>query len=77
MGTPKENCRVFTPQRIVIRMLDILRYKENVFGRRILENSCGDGRFLVEIVKRYITDCRKKGYSDQKIKAGLARDICA
>ena len=43
----------------------------------MLENSCGNGSFLVEIVKRYIEDCRLNGYSDDEIRIGLSRDICA
>lgn len=77
MGKQKVNCKIFTPQDVVINMMDILGYKENLYGRKILENSCGDGRFLIEIVKRYIKDCRLNGYNDDEIRNGLARDICA
>lgn len=77
MGKQKVNCRVFTPEKMVCKMLDIIGYKEDLFGKRILENSCGDGRFLVEIVKRYINDCRAKGYDDAIIQTGLEQDINA
>ena len=77
MGKPKINCRINTPQSIVQKMLDILGYRENLYGQRILENSCGNGRFLIEIVKRYITDCLLNGYNDNEIRDGLTRDICA
>lgn len=77
MGTQKANCQIFTPPDVVIRMMDILGYKENLFGCKILENSCGDGRFLTEIVKRYIEDCRRNGYTNDEIRDGLARDIHA
>ena len=77
MGKQKVNCKIFTPQDVVVNMMDILGYKENLYGRKILENSCGDGRFLIEIVKRYIKDCRLNGYNDDEIRNGLARDICA
>jgi len=56
-------------------MLDILGYVENLYGKKIMENSCGEGNFLTEIVKRYINDCRRKGYKTKKICTGLKRDI--
>lgn len=45
--------------------------------KTVLENSCGEGDILIEIVRRYITDCRKQGYSDDVIKTGITRDIKA
>ena len=66
---------VFTPHDIVKRMLDILKYTNNLYGKKILENSCGDGHFLVEIVTRYVEDCRRNGYNDTDICTGLERDI--
>lgn len=77
MGKQKVNCKIFTPQNVVVQMLDILGYRTNLFGRKVLENSCGDGRFLIEIVKRYIEDCRRNGYNDDEICLGLERDIFA
>ena len=77
MGKQKINCKIFTPQNVVISMMDMLGYKENLYGQKILENSCGDGRFLEEIVKRYIDDCRRRGYTEDEILSGLARDIWA
>ena len=75
MGKPKKNCMVFTPDAIVAKMLDIAGYTSSLYGKRILENSCGEGHILVEIVTRYIRDCRKNGYSDNQICFGLMRDI--
>ena len=43
---------VFTPSNIVKNILDICEY----YGQKekhIIDNSCGDGAFLLEIVKRY------------------------
>ena len=39
MGAQKANCKIFTPPDAVISMMDILGYKENLYGRKILENS--------------------------------------
>ncbi|WP_018212235.1 Eco57I restriction-modification methylase domain-containing protein [Desulfitobacterium hafniense] len=76
MGKQKENCKVFTPVDIVQMMLNILGYTKNLYGQKVLENSCGDGSFLVEIVRRYIEDSRRRGYNKKKIKYGLEQDIC-
>ena len=75
MGKQKENCSIFTPHDIVVRMLSLLEYEKELYGKRILENSCGDGNFLVEISKRYIIDCQRQGLSKLQISEGLSRDI--
>lgn len=77
MGTQKANCQIFTPPKVVKKMLDILGYTKNLYGNKVLENSCGDGRFLTEIVRRYIEDCRLNGFSDKEICDGLTQDIWA
>lgn len=71
----KEKCQIFTPDDIVKDMLDHVGYSEDLYGKTILENSCGNGRFLKEIVRRYIEDSIKRGLSRAKIKNGLSRDI--
>lgn len=73
----KEKCQIFTPNSIVKKMLDISGYSNHVFGKRVLENSCGDGQILVEIVKRYIIDGLKQKLTISTIKKGLEQDIVA
>ena len=75
MASLKENCRVFTPPKLVIQMLDLLGYTGDLYGKRILENSCGEGAFLIEIARRYINDCRHQGIANDNIRQGLERDI--
>ena len=70
-----ENCQIFTPLEIVKYMLDTIGYKKNIIGKTVLENSCGDGNFLIEIAQRYIGCCIRKKYSKKEIKEGLERDI--
>ena len=70
-----KKCQVFTPENYVRELLDSVGYTRNLYGKRILENSCGDGNILVAIVQRYIDDCRANGLSRTKIKNGLAKDI--
>lgn len=70
-------CQIQTPKKYVIQMLNFINYKENLFGKRLLENSCGEGKILIEVVKRYITDAEKKNKEKEQIAKGLERDIAA
>lgn len=71
----KRKCQIFTPTSIVNEILDVAGYSQDLWGKCILENSCGDGRFLKEIVTRYIGDAIRKGFSKEVIKEGLENDI--
>ena len=73
----KEKCQIFTPEKLVERMLDLALYKKNLYGKKFLENSCGNGRILVQAVARYIKDCQEKKLSKSKIKLGLEMDFTA
>lgn len=73
--TMNKKCQIFTPENYVRELLDNVGYIHNLYGKKILENSCGDGNILVAVVQRYIDDCRARGLSRTKIKNGLARDI--
>lgn len=68
-------CQVFTPHNIVIEVLNQVGYKDNLYGKKVFENSCGDGAFLVEIVNRYILDCLNQKLTYDKIIHGLENDI--
>lgn len=70
-----KKCQVFTPEDYVRELLDSVGYLEHLYGKKILENSCGDGNILVVVVQRYIEDCVAHGMSRTRIKNGLARDI--
>ena len=58
-------------------MLDAIGYKDHIVGKRILENSCGEGNILQAIVKRYIEDAKRTGLTQTEIKKGLECDIIA
>lgn len=73
----KEKCQIFTPTAIATRMLDIAGYDINLFGKTVLENSCGNGEFLVQIAERYIQDAIRNGASLSDIHTGLEHDIVA
>ncbi len=66
-----------TPEKYVKILLDSVGYKSDIFGKKVLENSCGDGNVLAEIVRRYIRDCQQKNISIEAIRSGLENDIVA
>ena len=70
-------CQVFTPTENVKQLLDWCGYIDNLYGKKIIENSCGDGSILKEVVRRYIEDCLKTGISKAEIEKGLSNDIYA
>lgn len=54
---------VFTPPEIVARMCDLLEGESpGAFGieKTFLEPSCGDGAFIVEILRRKFAGCRTR-----------------
>lgn len=71
-----EKCQVFTPGNYVEELLNSVGYVENLFEKKILENSCGDGKILTSIADKYIQDCRAHGLTDDQIRDGLSENIC-
>ena len=56
-------------------MLDNIGYTQNIYGKKVLENSCGEGNILIEIVKRFIADGRQQNRLPDEIACELASDI--
>ncbi len=57
----KNNGVIYTPDFIVKNILDIAEYHNNkILEKHIIDNSCGKGSFLVEIVNRYCKEFFKK-----------------
>lgn len=77
MSKRDKNCQIPTPIQYVDQMLDLVGYKHDLQGRRVLENSCGEGNILVEVVRRYIWDMRENRRTPKEIAAGLEQDITA
>lgn len=71
----KRKCQIFTPKENVVKLLNWVGYKNNLYGKKIIENSCGDGQILIEIVHRYIKDCIRNNLTLKQIKIGLENDI--
>ena len=68
----KENGRIYTPDYIVNTILDYSGYKcSDILKKHVIDNSCGDGAFLKEIVKRYCDEAMNAGYSIDDIKQDL------
>lgn len=67
-------CQIPTPISYVEQMLDRVGYRSDLFGKKVLENSFGQGNILCKIVDRYIQDGLKK-LSQEQIRDGLEKDI--
>lgn len=70
-----KNCQIFTPIDTVKYMLDQIGYTENIFGKKILDLSCGDGNFLVEAADRFIKEGIEKGKSTKEIIDTLSKSL--
>lgn len=70
-----EKCQVFTPIEAVKKLLEVVGYEKGLYGKKIIENACGDGNILTVIVERYITDCLEQGFTLDEIKIGLQNDV--
>ncbi|MBM6831854.1 N-6 DNA methylase [Faecalicoccus acidiformans] len=70
-----KKCQIFTPKDYVEELLNSVGYTQNLYGKKILENSCGDGNILTSVVQRYIDDCKANGLSRTRIKNGLEKDV--
>lgn len=70
----KEHGEVFTPKRIVHEMINLSELKETIqeFKTTVLEPACGEGVFLVEILKKRLKKARKESEWDLTIYENLA-----
>ena len=66
-----KKCQIFTPKDTVKYMLDQIEYRDNIFNKKIIDNSCGTGNFLAEIARRFILD----GISQQKSKKTIKKSL--
>ena len=68
--------QVFTPDWIVIEILDLVGFKdENILNNKIIDPACGDGAFLKIIVKRIIEKGQDLNYSINEIKKQLEETV--
>ncbi len=70
--------QVYTPRWIVDEILDLSGYSNSsILNAYILEPACGDGAFLVEIVRRYLDVALQNKLDIDKIIEGLEKYIYA
>lgn len=68
--------QVYTPKNIVIDMLNLISYSgQDILKKNIIDNSCGNGAFLTEIVKRYIDTYKEKNGNLEKVENDLSKYI--
>ncbi len=59
---------VFTAEREVNAMLDLVKQETDRVDSRFLEPACGDGNFVVEILRRKLAAAKKRATPPQKKK---------
>lgn len=70
--------KIYTPDYLVEIILNQCKYKEGFINKKhVMENSCGNGQFLVCIVKRYINDFFNKSTNISDLKNELETYIHA
>ncbi|MCQ2270163.1 MAG: N-6 DNA methylase [Bacteroidales bacterium] len=68
----KQHGRVYTPDYLVKVILDFGGYdKPAILKKHVIDNSCGDGAFLMEIVRRYCTSFLTQKQDLSKLKHEL------
>ena len=72
----KNRGQVITPKNIIKDILELSDYKgEKILKKHVMENSCANGAFLVEIVKRYINAYKRKNKTLKGIEEELSTYI--
>lgn len=72
----KSKGRVYTPSYIVKNILDLSHYNgSNILNKHVIDNSCGDGAFLTEIVSRYCNEAIKNHIDAKTLKNHLEEFI--
>lgn len=68
----KKGGQVFTPQYLVSAILDFCGYRgETVLQKHLIDNSCGNGAFLVAVVQRYSQAFLARSNDFEQLKAEL------
>lgn len=76
LSAEKLNGRVYTPEFIVENVLDLSSYHgQTILKKHVIDNSCGNGAFLVAIVKRYCKEFLKYSNDLNTLKFDLATYI--
>ena len=72
----KSNGRFYTPDFVVNNVLDMSGYYGNaILKKHVMDNSCGDGAFLAEIVRRYCEAANNIGLPTEEIAHQLSEFV--
>lgn len=66
---------VFTAEREVNAMLDLVAQETERMESRFLEPACGDGNFLIEILRRKLAVCRRRVEAKQYTQLQYERNV--
>lgn len=77
MASKQKNLgQYMTPDRMVNMVLDSVGYTgEKILTKSIIEPSFGEGAFLVEIIRRIITEGRNKGLTNSEIAEIIQQNV--
>lgn len=76
MTLTKKRGQFFTPDCIADKLIDFAEISSGeLYGKRILDCSCGSGNILKPLVERYVREGRQIGYSSRDIKHALENNI--
>ena len=68
--------QVYTPEWIVKEILKKVNYNDKkIFNQKIIDPACGDGAFLIQIVKKLIKEAQKENMKKSDIKNFLENNI--
>ena len=68
--------KVYTPDYLVDVILGQAQYcGRSILGKHIIDNSCGNGQFLIRIVDRYCSEFLKISHDLQQLKSELEKYI--
>jgi len=71
----KNQGRIYTPEFIVKNILDLANYKGDILEKNIIDNSCGDGAFLKEVVNRYCESFLSQNKNLEELRGQLQKYI--
>ncbi len=71
----KKNGIIYTPAWIVNLILDKIEYKNDIYNKKIIDPSCGNGNFLITVVERFLKDCKWNKVDIVEIKELLQNNI--
>ncbi len=70
------NFKIYTPPKIVRKLLKLCNYGgKEILKKHVVDNSCGDGAILEQVVLEYIKIANKQNFTRQQIKNDLEQYI--